>query len=1395
MAAQSSSHILKPGASLGGVVRQARQASSTADADWRKKPGYGKVPAYLEKIRLQREEEHARELAREKDRERGVQVKREQELRAKREGEAQQKRETQKRRAVAHATRLACAKAGRGESSFAPQQQLNVLRPGPPRVGPFDGEPVGDANLTAEHEVVGSPRDAVKDDPVDNVLPGASLRDRLSSGKQLTEEERAMQAKVQARISLARAARHAKAAAIIAKHQQEQEQALAQQARMKANLTGEGGSSFFERLSAAQGRELTEEEQQRRAQIKHRISFARAARQAKAANKLAQQLQQQAAAEAATQAFQRLKSGSGGPSSNLSFWDRLAAPAARSEHPEAAAIRAATQKKIDFARKVRETAIQRAALEALMNKRSGVSVPVPLPVPVPKPRKPRPQLARKSPKRHGALSTEQLLAMAAVLSAEQLQEMAASGMVSGDQLRSLANAGLLSSAQMQDMATAVASAGMMSGEELQNLANAGIISNDAVISLATAVASAGMMSGEELQLMVEAGIISKDAVADLASVVASAGMMSGEDLQLMAEAGIISKDAVADLATAVASAGMMSGEDLQSLAEAGMLSSEQKDRVGAVVVTTPLRSLDADKRSPSSPPPPTGALSTEQLQKLVGVLGGEELQKVASAGLVTGDQVAKLAATGELNDEQLAGLATAVAGAGMMSGEQLQDLASSGVLDNEAMNSVAAAVAMTGEMTFEQLQGLASTGALSSEQLRGLATVVISAEELADITKEEPARFTDLELVQERMFFGRTGRSQLAAVRQRVEDALSPSPIRIAFSPPGSRPGSAGAQQSQLAAAPAASFEKKKKQKKKVNLDGPDMFDLFGGVPKTGFTKDWALPEPPPPEPPPPPPTFCEVFRARAKTLARQKLTELKEVRSRVWETLRNEHTIINFLSPPEDEEALTEMQVVQLFWNTLMLELVLICLLYEPEPDCPAGSASEECEAQPIPIIQSFIIGGIVSGITFASIFISRKIFRWGNQKRLPPSREDGRVVRLAKRVFTPVHQAVMDRLFPYYYEDEEDDDIEGNVQQTEMDAEEARRLARREREEQKRQAFYEKLSHRRAARAECAGAGIPLAIGVRVSSPPPSPPETPLSGINEPVALESIRSGSPVLLQQLSSNVLDRVQRQNEGFRDGADSFMAQKLWAAAAEEAAASSRPSSASTVRSAPSRPTSAGSPGGKRALPRVRSRAIVGDDASFSQVGAAPAPTPLPRLGKAAGGFAKIRMHVQQQPPKVLQDDVAAGSPKLAMVVGAAVRQERFLAQVAAAKVNAKIEERLRLRFQTPEYKAKQAKLKKMSEMNWRDPRVYRARMMLAWLVNFMVFTVCGMHAVVYGRMFGKRRTADMLVGWLMASGQTWGIVEPTQVVMLALLPLLIKEDTRCGRCFERARSVYNEVFA
>ena len=111
-------------------------------------------------------------------------------------------------------------------------------------------------------------------------------------------------------------------------------------------------------------------------------------------------------------------------------------------------------------------------------------------------------------------------------------------------------------------------------------------------------------------------------------------------------------------------------------------------------------------------------------------------------------------------------------------------------------------------------------------------------------------------------------------------------------------------------------------------------------------------------------------------------------------------------------------------------------------------------------------------------------------------------------------------------------------------------------------------------------------------------------------------------------------------------------------------------------------------------------------------------------------------------------------------------------------------------------KATIASLKQRHEyLGFRSKRSYRLRMMLAWLFNLSVFVVCCMVSIIYGRLFGKARTNDMVIGWVLASGQTWGAIEPVQVLMVATLPFLIKEGGCCDRQFQRVRYVYNEFFA
>lgn len=53
----------------------------------------------------------------------------------------------------------------------------------------------------------------------------------------------------------------------------------------------------------------------------------------------------------------------------------------------------------------------------------------------------------------------------------------------------------------------------------------------------------------------------------------------------------------------------------------------------------------------------------------------------------------------------------------------------------------------------------------------------------------------------------------------------------------------------------------------------------------------------------------------------------------------------------------------------------------------------------------------------------------------------------------------------------------------------------------------------------------------------------------------------------------------------------------------------------------------------------------------------------------------------------------------------------------------------------------------------------------------------------------------MLLSWLVAYGWTFAIVEPVQILVMALAPSIVSEDTRCGRCCARVQFVYNELFS
>ena len=90
----------------------------------------------------------------------------------------------------------------------------------------------------------------------------------------------------------------------------------------------------------------------------------------------------------------------------------------------------------------------------------------------------------------------------------------------------------------------------------------------------------------------------------------------------------------------------------------------------------------------------------------------------------------------------------------------------------------------------------------------------------------------------------------------------------------------------------------------------------------------------------------------------------------------------------------------------------------------------------------------------------------------------------------------------------------------------------------------------------------------------------------------------------------------------------------------------------------------------------------------------------------------------------------------------------------------------------------------------RGKAAVRCRSGFAWLFNLAWFAAAEVLTIVYGVGFGRAKTKAMFLGWLTASGMMWGVIEPVQVVLIALLPRLLDNEK-----VARARLVYNEVFA
>ena len=58
-------------------------------------------------------------------------------------------------------------------------------------------------------------------------------------------------------------------------------------------------------------------------------------------------------------------------------------------------------------------------------------------------------------------------------------------------------------------------------------------------------------------------------------------------------------------------------------------------------------------------------------------------------------------------------------------------------------------------------------------------------------------------------------------------------------------------------------------------------------------------------------------------------------------DTARSEHTIIYLVKPPDDDTALKPAQMVQLFWTTISVELLVLCFFHQESSDSSSGAPS----------------------------------------------------------------------------------------------------------------------------------------------------------------------------------------------------------------------------------------------------------------------------------------------------------------------------------------------------------------------------------------------------------------------------------------------------------------------
>ena len=84
--------------------------------------------------------------------------------------------------------------------------------------------------------------------------------------------------------------------------------------------------------------------------------------------------------------------------------------------------------------------------------------------------------------------------------------------------------------------------------------------------------------------------------------------------------------------------------------------------------------------------------------------------------------------------------------------------------------------------------------------------------------------------------------------------------------------------------------------------------------------------------------------------------------------------------------------------------------------------------------------------------------------------------------------------------------------------------------------------------------------------------------------------------------------------------------------------------------------------------------------------------------------------------------------------------------------------------------SEEEKRRKTSDLIPFTRRYIMFRWTMGWFINLSIFVTLWIICLVYGVTFGPLAFQQVVIAWFFALGQTWLVVEPTEVGVLTLLP-------------------------